>query len=238
MNSPAAKALFAGYRFPAEVIGHAVWLYFRFPLSLRMVEEMLAARGIVVSHETVRRWALKFGQDFANRIRRRLPCAGDKWHLDEVAIKIAGVQHWLWRAVDQTGMVLDVLVQSRRDKRAAKRLRRGLLKRQCRAPRFMVTDKPASYGAAKKELMPGVEHRRHKGLNNRAENSHQPTRRRERQLKRFKSAGQAQRFLSAHDQINNLFPLCREHVPANEYRAARTRAFALWAEVSGVAAAA
>src|SRR3712207_875596 len=154
-----------------------------------MVEEMLAARGILVSHETVRQWALKFGQEFANRIRRRLPQAGDKWHLDEVAIKIAGVQHWLWRAVDQNGMVLDVLVQSRRDKRAAERLLRKLLKRQCRAPRVMVTDKLGSYGAAERELMPGVEHRRHKGRNNRAENSHQPTRRRERQMKRFKSAG-------------------------------------------------
>src|SRR3712207_6379156 len=117
MSSPAAKSPYAGYRFPAEVISQAVWLYFRFPLSLRMVEEMLAARGVVVSHETVRRWALKFGQGFADRIRRRLPHAGDKWHLDEVAIKIAGVQHWLWRAVDQTGMVLDVLVQRRRGKR-------------------------------------------------------------------------------------------------------------------------
>src|ERR671920_1495773 len=139
---------YARYRFPAEVISHAVWLYFRFPLSLRMVEEMLAARGIIVSHETVRQWALKFGRAFANRIRRRLPRVGDKWHLDEVAVKIAGVRHWLWRAVDQAGMVLDVLVQSRRDKRAAKRLLRKLLKRQCRAPRVMVTDKLASYGAA------------------------------------------------------------------------------------------
>src|SRR3712207_3406585 len=176
MSSPAAKSPYAGYRFPAEVISHAVWLYFRFPLSLRMVEEMLAARGVVVSHEAVRRWALKFSQAFANRIRRRLPRTGDKWRLDEMAIKIAGVTHWLWRAVDQTGMVLDVLVQRRRDKRAAERLLRKLLKRQCRAPRVMVTDKLGSYGAAKGELMPGVEHRRHKGLNNRAENSHQPTR--------------------------------------------------------------
>src|SRR3712207_3442779 len=168
---------------------------------------MLAARGIIISHETVRQWALRFGREFADRLRRRLPRAGDKWHLDEVAIKIAGVKHWLWRAVDQAGMVLDVLVQGRRDERAAKRLLRELLKRQCRAPRVMVTDKLPSYGAAKKELMPGVEHRRHKGLNNRAENSHQPTRRRERQMKRFKSARQAQRFLSAHDQVNNLFHL-------------------------------
>jgi putative transposase len=237
---------YAGYRFPAEVISHAIWLYFRFPLSLRMVEEMLAARGIIVSHESVRQWALKFGQAFANEIRRRLPSAGDKWHLDEVVITIAGKKHWLWRAVDQEGIVLDVLVQSRRDKKAAcakadrqvKRLLRKLLKKQMRPPRVLITDKLASYPAAKKELMPGVEHRRHKGLNNRAENSHQPTRRRERQMKRFKSAGQAQRFLSAHDQINNLFPLYREHVSATEYRAARRRAFAVWAEVSGVAAAA
>src|SRR3954465_14109464 len=152
MTTPVCPS-YAGYRFPAEVISHAVWLYFRFPLSLRMVEEMLAARGITVSHETMRQWALKFGQDFANRIRRRLPRAGDKWHLDEVEIRIAGTKHWLWRAVDQDGLVLDVLVQSRRDKRAAKRLLRKLLKKQGRPPRVMVTDKLASYPAAKRELM-------------------------------------------------------------------------------------
>src|ERR671913_834990 len=120
---------YARYRCPAEVISYAIWLYFRFPLSLRMVEEMLAARGILVSHETVRQWALKFGQGFANQIRRRLPCPGDKWHLDEVVITIAGKKHWLWRAVDQTGFVLDVLVQRRRDQQAAKRLLRKLLKK-------------------------------------------------------------------------------------------------------------
>jgi putative transposase len=234
----AVKSPYAGHRFPAEVISHAVWLYFRFPLGLRMVEEMLAARGIIVSHETVRRWALKFGQAFANRIRWRLPRAGDKWHLDEVAIRIAGATHWLWRAVDQTGMVLDVLVQKRRDQRAAKRLLRKLLKRQCRAPRVLITDKLPSYGAAKKELMPSVEHRRHRGLNNRAETSHQPTRRRERQLKRFKSPRQAQRFLSAHAQIDNLFHLRRDYLTAVQYRAARARAFEAWADISGVAAAA
>src|SRR4051794_19514381 len=160
----AAKSPYAGYRFPGEVISHAVWLYFRFPLSLRMVEEMLAARGIDVSHETVRQWARKFGQAFANQIRRRLPCSGDKWHLDEVGLMIRGTKHWLWRAVDQDGVVLDVLVQRRRDKRAAKRLLRKLLKRQTRVPRVMITDKLASYGAAKGEVMPSVEHRRHKGL--------------------------------------------------------------------------
>jgi hypothetical protein len=131
-------------------------------------------------------------------------------------LKIAGVKHWLWRAVDQTGIVLDVLVQRRRDKQAAKRLLPKLLRRQMRPPRVMITDKLASYGAAKREIMPGIEHRQHKGLNNRAENSHQPTRRRERQMKLFKSAGQAQRFLSAHDQINNLFKLRRDHLTAEQ----------------------
>ena len=221
-------------RFPAVVISHAVGLYFRFPLSLRMVEEMLAARCILVSHETVRQWALKFGQSFANQIRRRLPAPGDKWHLDEVVISIAGEKHWLWRAVDQHGVVLDILVQSRRNAKAAKRLLRKLLKKQGIAPRVMITDKLASYAVAKRSVMPSVEHRQHKGLNNRAENSHQPTRRRECIMKRFKSAGQAQRFLSAHDQVANLF-----RRPANtnavDHRRARARAFQVWAEVTGIA---
>jgi len=156
----------------------------------------------------------------------------------QVVLTIAGVKHWLWRAVDQNGMVLDILVQSRRDTRAAKRLLCKLMKRQCRAPRVLITDKLASYGAAKRGIMPAVEHRKHKGLNNRAENSHQPTRRRERQMKRFKSPGQAQRFLSAHDGINNLFHLRRHQAPAIQYRAARTQAMQVWAEITGVAAAA
>ncbi len=156
----------------------------------------------------------------------------------QVVLTIAGAKHWLWRAVDQNGMVLDILVQSRRDTRAAKRLLCKLMKRQCRTPRVMITDKLASYGAAKRDVMPAVEHRKHKGLNNRAENSHQPTRQRERQMKRFKSAGQAQRFLSAHDGISNLFHLRRHQIPAVQYRAARTQAFQVWAEVTGVTAAA
>ncbi|EWY35646.1 hypothetical protein N825_06220, partial [Skermanella stibiiresistens SB22] len=206
--------------------------------SLRMVEEMLAFRGIEVSHETIRQWGLKFGQEFANIIRRRLPRSGDKWHMDEVVLKIAGGKHYLWRAVDQHGVVLDVLVQSRRDRKVAKRLPRKLLKRQCRAPRVMITDKLGSYGAAKKEIMLSVEHRQHKGLNNRAENSHQPTRRRERQMKRFKSVRHAQRFLSAHDKINNLFLLPRHLMPATDYRAERTRAFQAWHEVCSITQAA
>jgi putative transposase len=153
MTTPACPS-YAGHRFPGEVISHAVWLYFRFSLSLRHLDELLAARGIEVSHETVRQWGLKFGQAFAKQIRRRLPRAGDKWHLDEVVVKIAGVRHWLWRAVDQDGRVLDILVQSRRDTRAAKRLLRKLLKQQCRPPRVMVTDKLASYGAARRRSCP------------------------------------------------------------------------------------
>jgi putative transposase len=149
-------------------------------------------------------------------------------------LKISGMKHWLWRAVDQTGIVIDVLVQRRRDKRAAKRLLRKLLKKQMRPPRVMITDKLASYGAAKREVMPRVEHRQHKGLNNRAENSHQPTRPRERQMKQFKSAGQAQRFLSTHDQINNLFYLRRNHVTAAELRASRSQRFHIWAEICGI----
>ena len=197
--------MYRGRRYPAAVIAHAVWLYFRFPLSLRMVEEMLAERGVVVSHETLRRWALKFGQIYAAEIRCREGASGDKWHLDEVVIAIGRKRHWLWRAVDQNGVVLNVLVQSRRDARAAARLMRKLMKRQGCAPRVMVTDKLRSYGAAAKTVMPGIEHRRHKGLNNRAENSHQPTRRRERSMKRFKSPRHAQRFPSIHDRVANHF---------------------------------
>jgi putative transposase len=233
---PIRAPRYARHRFPAEVISYAIWLYFRFPLSLRMVEEMLAARGILVSYETVRRWALKFGQSFANQIRRRLPAPGDKWHLDEVVISIAGRKHWLWRAVDQHGIVLDILVQSRRNAKAAKRLLRKLLKRQGIAPRVMITDKLPSYAAAKREVMPGVEHRQHRGLNNRAENSHLPTRRRERIMKRFKSAGQAQRFLSAHDQVANLFRR-PANITAAAHRTSRAQAFRVWAEVTGVASA-
>ena len=190
----ASKSIYRGYRFPAEVIEHAVWLYFRFPLSLRMVEDLLAARGITVSHQTVRCWAEKFGRIYANKIRRRAPQFGDKWHLDEVVISINGKKHWLWRAVDADGFVLDALVQSRRDRRAAERLLRKLIRKQARAPRVMVTDKLGSYGAARTGMGMNFEHRQHKGLNNRAENSHLPTRGREKIMKRFKSARHLQRF--------------------------------------------
>jgi putative transposase len=161
---------YAGFRFPVEIISHCVWLYHRFPLSLRDVEEMMLQRGIVVSHETVRQWCAKFGQTYANGLRRRRPRPGDKWHLDEVFIKIQGKTHYLWRAVDQDGTVLDILVTSRRDTKAATRFFRKLLKGLEYAPRVLVTDKLGSYRAAHRRLMPSVEHRRSKYLNNRAEN--------------------------------------------------------------------
>jgi len=171
------------HRFPAEIISHAVWLYHVFSLSLRDVELLLAERGIVVSYETVRRWCRKFGQSFAHSLRRRRPRPGDKWYVDEVFIRIQGVQHYLWRAVDQSGMVLD----DRRDAKAAKRLFKRLLKGLQYAPRVIITDKLRSYGVAQRHLLPDVEHRQSRYLNNRAENSHRPTRRRERQMQRFKS---------------------------------------------------
>src|SRR5919112_5647157 len=177
------------HRFPPQIIAHAVWLYFRFPLSLRLVEEMLLERGIVVSYETVRRWALKFGPDYTRRLRRKSPSRRDIWHLDEVVITIAGQKHWLWRAVDQDGYVLDEIVQPRRNTKAAKRLLTRLMKKQGVAPKRIITDKLPSYAAAKRQVMPSVEHRSHKGLNNRAKNSHLPLRKRERMMQGFQSVG-------------------------------------------------
>ena len=182
------------HRFPIEIIRHCVWLYYSFPLSYRDIEKMMLYRGIEVTYETVRNWCQKFAQDYANQIRKRRRAPADKWHLDEVVVTIKGKQFYLWRAVDAQGQVIDILMQRRRNKGAAKKFFRKLLKSTVRAPRVIVTNKMRSYGAAKKELMPSVEHRQHKGLNNRAENSHRPTRSRERRMGRFKSSGGAQRF--------------------------------------------
>ena len=238
MNKAAAPPTYTGYRFPPAIITHAVWLYYRFALSYRDVEELLAERGVIVSYETVRQWCRKFGQQYANALCRRRPRPGDKWHLDEVFIRINGEQHHLWRAVDQDGNVLDLLVQSRRDAVAARKFFRKLLKRLSYVPRVVITDKLASYGAARREVLPSVEHRRHKGLNNRAENSHQPTRERERRMRRFKSPGHAQRFLASYGPIASHFRPRRHRLTATAYRQRRDRAFATWREVTGMAAAA
>ncbi|MEW2491844.1 IS6 family transposase [Streptomyces sp. NPDC048411] len=221
-----------GHRYPVEVISHCVWLYFRFPLSFREVEELMLQRGVVVSHETVRRWCAKFGQAYADGLRRRRPRPGDKWHLDEVFVKINGVRQYLWRAVDQDGNVLDILVQSRRDKAAARRFLRRLMKKTGAVPRVMVTDKLRSYGAAHREVMPSIEHRSHKGLNNRAENSHQPTRQRERAMKGFRSVGGAQRFLSAFSGISLHFRPRRHLITAAEHRLEMTIRFTIWDQIT------
>ena len=229
---------YRGFRFPAEIISHAVWLYHCFSLNLREVETILAQRGIVVSYESIRAWGLRFGRAFANALKRRRPRPGDKWHLDEVFLRIGGKQHYLWRAVDQHGTVLDILVQSRRNAKAAKRFFKKLLKGLHYVPRVIVTDKLRSYGAAKRQILPGVEHRQSRYLNNQAEVSHQPTRRRERQMQRFKSPRHAQRFLFSHGQIHNLFQLRRHRLSAVDHRAARDRAFQAWHDVAGIARAA
>jgi putative transposase len=183
----------------------AVWLYHVLSLSLRDVELILAERGVIVTRESIRRWCRKFGVDFANRLRRRQPRAGDMWHLDEVFIRIRGVLHYLWRAVDQNGVVLDILVQERRDGAAAKRFFKRLLHGLRYKPRRLITDGLRSYGVAQRAVLPGVRHRTSRYLNNRAENSHRPTRRRERLMQRFKSPEQAQGFLSAHGMIYGHF---------------------------------
>jgi putative transposase len=224
------------HRFPPEIIAHAVWLYFRFPLSLRLVEEMLLERGIVVSYETVRRWALKFGPAYARRLRRKTPSRRDIWHLDEVVVTIAGQKHWLWRAVDQDGYVLDEILQERRDTKAAKRLLRRLLRKQGGPPRRMITDKLGSYAAAQRQIMPDVEHRSHKGLNNRAENSHLPFRRRERARQGFRPPRYLQRFVSVFSAVRNLFVPPRSHRSAHATRLHRLNAMAEWKTAAGVAA--
>jgi len=221
-------SLYHRHRFPAEIISHSVWLYFRFALSFRDVEEMLAMRGVTLSYETIREWCLKFGQTYANGLRRRSPQPGDPWHMDEVFLKINGRLHYLWRAVDQDGDVLDILVQTRRDKRAAKKFFRKLLKGQRYVPRVLITDQLKSYNAARADVMPSVEHWQQKYQNNRAENSHQPTSLRERVMRRFKSAGHAQRFLSAFGIITSHFRVGRHLYRASGYRAIMKLRFGEW----------
>jgi putative transposase len=231
MSNGIAPPSYAGYRFPPEIISHAVWLYFRFALSYRDVEEL---RGVTVTDETIRKWCLRFGQQYANALRRRRPRPGDKWRLDEVFIQINGRTHSLWRAVDQDGQVLDILVQSRCDKAAAVKFLRKLLTGLQYIPRVLITDKLASYGAAQRAVLPSVEHRRHKGLNNRAENSHQPTRERERRMRRFKSPGHAQRFLAAYGPIASHFRPRRHRLTAHHHRQTSAERFATWRAVTGV----
>jgi putative transposase len=238
MTPPATPERYKHHRFPAEIISHGVWLYYRFCLSYRDDEELLFVRGVLVSYEAIRKWCRKFGQVYANQLRRRRPRPDDKWHLDEVFLTIHGERHYLWRAVDQDGNVLDILVQSRRNKHAAKKFFRKLLKGLTYVPRVIITDKLKSYGAAKREILPGVEHRQHRYLNNRAENSHQPTRQRERCMQGFKSSGHAQRFLAAYGPIAQHLRPRRHLFPASEYRVERQKRFQIWGEITGTGMAA
>jgi len=223
-----SESLYHRHRFPAEIISHCVWLYFRFSLSFRDVEELMSSRGVSLTYETVREWCLKFGQTYANGLRRKTARPGDRWHLDEVFLKINGRAHYLWRAVDQDGDVLDILVQSSRDKKAAKKFFHKLLKRLRYVPRVIITDKLKHYSAAKPDVMPSVEHRQQKYENNRAENSHQPTRLQEKTMRRFKSVGQAQRFLSAFGLISSHYRVGRQPSSANGYRTVMKDRFAVW----------
>jgi putative transposase len=229
---------YKNHRFPAEIISHGVWLYFRFCLSYRDVEELLFVHGVTVTYEAIRKWCRKFGQAYANQLRRQRPRPGDKWHLDEVFLTMHGERHYLWRAVDQDGHILDILVQRRRDKTAAKQFFRKLLNTCRYTPRVIVTDRLKSYAAAKREVLPSVEHRQHRYLNNRAENSHQPTRQRERRMQGFKSPGQAQRFLAAYGPIMEHFRPRRHLLPASVYRQEMRHRLRTWQELTSVSTAA
>ena len=204
MNIPADLPRLKGFRYPREVIAYAVWAYHRFALSTADVEDLMAERGVIVSRETVRLWVNRFGRHFANCVQRARPIPNDKWHLDEVVITIRGVKHWLWRAIDASDDTLDILVQTRRNAKAARRFFRKLTA-QFGRPRVAITDKLRSYVKPIRQLSPETDHRAHKGLNNAIEVSHRLTRKREKIFGRFKSIRHAQRFLSAHDPINLIF---------------------------------
>ena len=216
------------HRFPPDIISYAVWLYYRFNLSHRDIEDLLAERGITVSHESIRLWCIKFGAKYASRLKRRHQGYGDTFHIDEVFVKIGGKQHYLWRAVDQDGEVVDVYLQARRDGAAAKRFFKRLVPSHGGEPRKIVTDKLRSYGVARREVIPEAIHVNDQYANNRVEQSHEPTRVRERGMRKFKSARQAQRFLGIHASVYNLFNLGRHMVSANHYRNLRTGAFDEW----------
>jgi putative transposase len=226
------RSRYYGHRFPPEIISHAVWVYHRFCLSFRDVEDLLAERGIIVSYETIRIWCRKFGPGYARNLKRRQGLLGDSWHLDEVFVRINGRQHYLWRAVDQDGDVIDILVQPRRDQRAAERFFRRLLRGQGKRPFRIITDKLRSYSAALRPILGEVAHNTERYANNLAEVSHQPTRQRERQMRRFKSSGQAQRFLSLQGVVQNLFRLGRHLLKARNHRLLRSRSFTIWQTVT------
>ena len=216
------------HRFPPEIISYTVWLYYCFNLSHRDIEDLLAERVITVSRESIRLWCIKFGALYARRLRRIHRGYSDTFDIDEFFVKIYGRRHYLWRAVDQDGDVVDVFLQARRNGAAAKRFFRRLLRSHGGEPRKIVTDKLRSYGVAHRELMPDVIHDNSQYANNRAEQSHEATRVRERVIRNFKSIKQAQRFLGPHATVSNLFNLGRHLIRAQHYRDLRISAFAEW----------
>ena len=226
---------FKRHRFPPTVIRHSIWLYARFTLSLRDVEELLAERGLDVSYETVRRWFLKFGPAAAANLRRMRPKPSNHWYLDEMVVVIRGRRYWLWRAVDNEGEVLDFLIQSKRDAKAAVKLMRKLLKRQGFAPSTIVTDKLRSYRAAFRRLGLTADHDQGLRANNRAENSHQPVRRRERKMQRFKSPGSTQRFLSVHAATYNTFYHQRHLLSRPTFKQLQSQSFNAWSAATAPA---
>ncbi len=236
MKVHACAPTYERHRFPPAIIGHAIWRSFRFALRYRDVEESLAEGGVIVTDETIRQWCLKFGRAYANELRRRRPQTGDKRHPDAVFMTITGQTHYLWRAVDQDGHVLDILVQNRRNKQAAERFSRTLLQGLRHRPRVPIADKLASYGAAKRAVLPSVAHRQHKRLNNRAEHAHQPTRERERRMRRCKRPGHAQRFLAASGPSAAHCRPRRHRLTAPTYRETRAERCATWRAVTGVPA--
>jgi len=216
------------HRFPPDIISYAVWLYHRFNLSHRDIEDLLAERGITVSRESIRLWCIKFGAIYTRRLKRKHRGYGDTFYIDEVFVKINGRQHYLWRAVDQDGEVVDVYLQAKRDGAAAKSFLKRLLRSYGGEPRKIVTDKLRSYGVAHRELIPETIHSTEQYENNRAEQSHEATRVRERGMRNFKSTRQAQRFVTAHAAVHNLFNLGRNLVRAQHYRGLRVSAFTEW----------
>jgi putative transposase len=215
-------------RFPPDIISYAVWLHYRFNLSNRDIEDLLAERGIFVSRESIRLWCIKFGAIYTRRLKRSHRGYGDTFYIDEVFVKINGKQYYLWRAVDQDGEVVDFFLQARRDGAAAKRFFKRLLRSHGGEPRKIVTDKLRSYGVAHRELIPEAIRSTEQYENNRAAQSHEATRVRERGMRKFKSTRQAQRFLNAHATVSNLFNPGRHLVSANRYRDLRMIAFTEW----------
>ena len=227
------EARYPNYRFPIVVISHAIWLYNRFTLSYRDVSDLLFQRGIEVSHQTIKNWNERFGAQFAAEVRRRRGKPSRRWHMDEVHVKIKGKRCYLWRAVDDEGVALDILVTERRNKDAARRFFRKVLGNY-EPPTKVTTDRLRSYKSVVREEAPKAKHIRGKWLNNRAENSHIPVRERERRMKRFKSPDQAQKFLNRFEFIRQYTKPKRHLLSSSEYRSTLKYRLKVWGRIAQI----